>query len=385
MGKGAAEKDANDKVRGVLNGLDKNLTRVFLPWAIRNPRHLRHFGRLARSYKDAEAARALSKKAGLVVPPVMIISVTRMCNLSCGGCFATKEGAPDKNSNKARASKELGMKEWQRIIKESCGLGVFSFVLAGGEPFLAPGLLDLCETFDDRLFLIVTNGTMLKDGDFSRLKKLSNVCVIVSIEGDEKMTDNRRGAGVYKAACGTLKRLSDSGVLCGISVTVGRGNFDYWMADGNIDAAAECGARAAIFLEYIPTSPLCDCSGDRERMLTCAERAKFRKKILSYRENKPLYIIHSPGDEEYFGGCVSAGRGFAHITPSGDLTPCPVANIATHNLAKTPLRDALAAPFFKKIRESEGLLDVGDSPCALHAHPKEVDELVKDIGAYRTN
>jgi hypothetical protein len=81
---------------------------------------------------------------------------------------------------------------------------------------------------------------------------------------------------------------------------------------------------------------------------------------------------------------VSAGRGFAHITPMGDLTPCPVSNIATHNLTKAPLRTALASPLFQRIRDSEHLLETEGMPCALFAHPREVDELADEVGAYRT-
>ena len=78
------------------------------------------------------------------------------------------------------------------------------------------------------------------------------------------------------------------------------------------------------------------------------------------------------------------GRGFAHITPGGDLTPCPVSNIATHNLVKASLRDGLRSPLFKEICENEHLLETEGMPCALFAHPKEVDELAKSVGAYRT-
>ena len=106
---------------------------------------------------------------------------------------------------------------------------------------------------------------------------------------------------------------------------------------------------------------------------------------LNYRKNKPLLIIHSPGDEELFGGCVSAGRGFAHVTPSGDLTACPVSNIATHNLKNVTLREGFASPLFTKIRENEQLLENEGTPCSLFAHPKEVAELAKEVDAYRTD
>ncbi|MDD1777757.1 MAG: hypothetical protein LUQ65_06260, partial [Candidatus Helarchaeota archaeon] len=95
-------------------------------------------------------------------------------------------------------------------------------------------------------------------------------------------------------------------------------------------------------------------------------------------------LIHSPGDEELMGGCVSAGRGFAHITPSGDLTPCPVSNIATHNLTRSSLRQGLLSPLFKAIREQEHLLETEGTPCALFAHPEEVAALAKEVCAYRT-
>jgi MoaA/NifB/PqqE/SkfB family radical SAM enzyme len=120
-------------------------------------------------------------------------------------------------------------------------------------------------------------------------------------------------------------------------------------------------------------------------MLDKDERARFREAMLSYRENKSIYIIHSPGDEEFFGGCVSAGRGFAHITPAGDLTPCPVSNIATHNLTTSSLREALASPLFTSICENEHLLEVDGVPCALLSHPEEVEALAKEVGAYRTD
>ena len=36
----------------------------------------------------------------------------------------------------------------------------------------------------------------------------------------------------------------------------------------------------------------------------------------------PGLFFSVPGDEKKFGGCLSAGRGFVHISVSGDLEPC---------------------------------------------------------------
>jgi MoaA/NifB/PqqE/SkfB family radical SAM enzyme len=277
-------------------------------------------------------------------------------------------------------------------------MGVFCFFLAGGEPFLFPRLLDLCEEFKDRCFIIFTNGTAIKDNDFERLKRLSNTAIVVSIEGGEEATNNRRGKGVYQKAISTLRRLSETGTPNGISVTITRLNYKYWMNSECIDSLIAQGVRVALFIEYIPvmSAPEMGTSNtdnesslieqnDHFLMLTKEEMLDFRAQILSYRKAKPLYIVHSPGDEVFFGGCVSAGRGFAHVTPAGDLTACPVSNVATHNLTNSTLREAFASPLFTKIRESESLLENEGTPCSLFAHPKEVAELARSVDAYRTD
>jgi MoaA/NifB/PqqE/SkfB family radical SAM enzyme len=406
------------QLKHTLDSHDPVLTRVILPWLFRHPRYLRSFIRLSRTYERSVKSRKKELNDGIKVPPFLILSITPQCNLRCAGCYAvftqsTQQGVLPENGNKGTS---LDFGHWHRIISEAVELGVFGFVIGGGEPFLFPGLLELCKRFNDRFFIIVTNGTMISKKDFKRLKRLGNVALIVSIEAGKAVTDSRRGRGVYTKVLDVIRQLCRMGVITGISVTVNRYNFRYWMENRNIDYFIKMGVRIGIFLEYIPNSPVeingnasadlqtgpCQSSGiqkditeleheirhkyihdDQSLILTKKERAEFRRKILDYRSNKKIYLVHSPGDEDYFGGCVSAGKGFAHITPNGDLTPCPVSNIATHNLKISSLRDGLSSRLFEEIRRTEHLLENGDTPCALFAHPKEVDELVRAVGGYR--
>jgi len=48
--------------------------------------------------------------------------------------------------------------------------------------------------------------------------------------------------------------------------------------------------------------------------------------------------------------------------PAGDLTPCPVSNVATHNLTSATLRKGFASPLFAKNRENESLLETEGTP-----------------------
>ncbi len=375
-------------MRRVLDGLDSNMTRIFMPWVARNPRYFRAGFRLARSYKKSKSLREKALESGVQVPPFMILSITSSCNLSCAGCYAAavgtlemprRGGCPDRKA-------PMTLNQWRAVIEQGRDLGVFSFIIAGGEPFLFPGLVKLCQEFNKNFFIILTNGTAISESDYERLRKTTNVAVIVSVEGSEEQTDARRGSGVHHKAMGTLMRLKKIGVPTGISITITSANYQYWMQDENIDYFIKSGALVGVFIEYIPVmhenltgSPH---ESDVGLMMSPTQRSEFRTKVLEYRKTKSIYLIHSPEDEDFFGGCVSAGRGFAHITPTGDLTACPVSNLATHNLTSASLQDGLTSPLFSAIRDNEHLLENEDTPCALFSHPEEMKEIAESVGAY---
>jgi len=375
-------------LKHTIDSYDPKIASVFLPWVCRHPRYLRGFLRLRRTHLQAKKRRKEELEKGVKVPPFLILSITPHCNLQCTGCYAAATGVTLKiNCTKPiQQSKLLSYNQWHTIIKEANTLGVFGHIFAGGEPFLFPKLLQLCKEFNDRFFLILTNGTTLKQEDYKQLKRLGNIAILVSIEGDADFTNKRRGQNVYEQAMTTLQKLKKIGVICGVSVTITRNNYAFWMNPDHIDHLISQGIRIGTFIEYIPLTPAHTAGdSDHDLLLTPKERKLFRSQMLSYRNSKPIYIVHSPGDEEFFGGCVSAGRGFAHITSMGDLTPCPISNIATHNLTTSTLREGLASPLFSEIRANEHLLETEGMPCALFAHPKEVDELAESVGAYKTS
>lgn len=383
---------ANIKIlKDTLNKINPNIGKKLISWVLQHPRYLKSFFPLYQAYSNARQIREEELKNGLQVPSTLIISITPRCNLNCEGCYSSTAGniqRPKNVKNKTQAKTPLNREQWRKVIKEAGEIGIFVNIIAGGEPFLFPELIGLCEEFKDQTFVIFTNGTTLTKADYNLLKCSTNLAIIVSIEGSPEFTDKRRGTGVYKKALNTIKSLDQIGVPTGISATVTRMNFRYWMNPENIDNLIKQNIRILFLIEYIPQAPLPQSKTeltDHSLLLKPEERKEFRARILKFRSTKPIFIIHSPGDEEYFGGCVSAGRGFAHITPAGDLTPCPVSNIATHNLTNSTLREGLASPLFKEICKNEHLLETEGMPCALFAHPEEVSALAKLVGAYKTD
>jgi len=365
-----------------IEDIDPQLSRVLVPWVVQHPRYLPGFLRLARTIGQSRRVRARALAGGVQVPPFLVLSVTSKCNLRCTGCFAgavgTVTGAP--------AQPGLSLRDWYGIVDEAVRLGVMAFMIAGGEPFLLPGIANLFRDHPDRLFLVFTNGTALKPSDYQILRNCSNTVVVVSLEGDRDLTDLRRGRGVFEKALGTLDRLREAGVLTGIAVTVGSANIEYWSEPRNIDALIAHSGPLAMFIEQIPTGQVPTGSCESAALLTPEQRKRFRETVVQYRDRSTggAYIIHSPGDEETLGGCVSAGRGFAHVNPSGDVTACPVSALATHNVRTSKLREALASPLFAMIRDNGHLLETAGHPCGLSAHARELESMAKGLGAYRT-
>ena len=168
-------------------------------------------------------------------------------------------------------------------------------------------------------------------------------------------------------------------MLTGIAVTVGAANVDYWTDEGNIDALMERHTGPlAFFIEEIPAG---ECAAAAP--MTAEQRVRFRATVLAYRSRRKggAYIIHSPADEEALGGCVSAGRGFAHVNPYGDVTACPVSALATHNVRRSTLADTLASPLFSMIR-NDGICWRRTGTRAPLCERGKLEEMAMGLGGY---
>jgi len=337
----------------------------------RHPRYIVAFPRLLLHYQNCKYLRHREKQKGVTVPLFLVLSLTKRCNLNCAGCYAHPQHV---------SSPSLSYDYWKQIITEANDLGIFGFVLAGGEPFLFPNLIELPRLFSKNLFVLITNGTLCSDEEIDHMSNTANLAVFVSIEGDEQLTNTRRGKNVHQYAMHSLTHFIQHGVPCGISVTITRKNYDYWIKPDTLSMFMKMGVHLGFFLEYIPSG-----EHDHNLLLTTTEREQLHHYVEWIRDHRQFFLIHSPGDEVLFGGCLSAGRGFAHVAPNGDLTPCPVSLLATHNLKISNLREGLMSPLFTRIRQDHRLLETEGSPCALSVHTEELAKLAKEVGAFQNS
>ncbi len=291
------------------------------------------------------------KTLSLEVPPILITSITNRCNLKCTGCY----NKPRENT--AGAGMEKGM--FLNILKEAMDIGSRIIFISGGEPMTRPDILSLTTGFPHILFPLFTNGLLITEGNIKNWKKQKNIVPVISLEGGENETDECRGSGVYNKIEKLSLLLKKSGILYGHSMTATRNNFKLLTDIEFIRRLYKSGARVFIFVEY-------QQNGNNQTIppLTSDEKGIFLKSIEDLRKAIPGIFIEFPGEEGQYEGCLSAGRGFLHISADGSLEPCPFSPYSDSNLKNLSLKEALNSAFLRKIRDNHPELK-GISGCAL--------------------
>ena len=194
------------------------------------------------AYMGQQERNLRAKELGTNIPSLIVISPTMRCNMDCTGCYAgrySKEG-------------EIDTATLDRIITEGKELGIYFYVISGGEPFLREDLLEIAEKHSDAVFMVYTNGTLIDEHLARRLAELGNMSPAISIEGMETETDARRGPGTFKAVMAAMDHLREAGAVFGFSATYTRNNVDALIDEAFIDLMIEKGAMYGWFFMFIP-------------------------------------------------------------------------------------------------------------------------------------
>ena len=335
-----------------------------------NPREARFVARMQRVIGKAERRRKeLLEKEGIEVPPFLIASIATTCNLQCKGCYARKNGIAGDTPTKATLSPD----QWNTIFSDAAELGVSFCLLAGGEPLTRRDLLESAASIEDIIFPVFTNGTLIGTFYTDFFKRHLNMVPVISIEGELAATDNRRGKGVFQRALLSMEMLQKEKLFFGTSITVTTENYREVTSEEFLSHLASLGCRLVFFVEYVPFDE------STAHLAFGNEHVADMEQILEARceQFKEMIILSFPGDEKAFDGCLAAGRGFFHIGPDGSAEPCPFSPFSDRNVAQTGLREAIASPLFRKIRDARALGWEHTGGCTLYEHRDEVKKMLE--------
>jgi MoaA/NifB/PqqE/SkfB family radical SAM enzyme len=309
-------------------------------------------------------------KRGESFPPFLFISVISGCQLRCQGCWVDVE-AP---------SKRISLDDLNRIVTDAKDHGNSYFGILGGEPFMHPELLDVFAAHPDCYFQVFTNGQLITDAVARELRRLGNVTPLISVEGTETVSDVRRGRpNVLNRTLAGLENCRRHRLLIGVATSVCRSNIDELVTEAWLRRLIAMGVHYAWFHTYRVIGP----NASPELALSPDQVLAVRRFIVTMRAKLPLAIVDAYWDDRGEALCPMATGVSHHISPYGDVEPCPIIQFARETIHDR-------ASLFETMTKSEFLRDFRTAAsqatrgCIVLERPDLVRELVLQHGARDT-
>jgi len=277
---------------------------------------------------------------GQFFPPFLYVSIINSCNLRCQGCWV----------DVGHKQETIDLEAMNRLIGEAKEAGNSFFGIVGGEPFMHPELFEILEGHPDCYFQIFTNGQFITDDKAKRLFDLGNVTPLISVEGNEIISDERRGrSDVYSKTLTGIENCLTHNVMTGVCTSLCRTNIDDLLTEEWIDRLIEMGVLYTWFHVYRPMGP--DAMPDL--CLTPEQQRRAREFVVEMRAKKPIVIIDAYYDGEGQALCPAANGISHHINPWGDIEPCPIVQFSRESIYS----DEDDRTLFDKFTQSEFLAD----------------------------
>src|SRR5207244_4488742 len=175
-----------------------------------------------------------------------------------------------------------------KLIGEAQAAGNSFFGILGGEPFMHPELLEILAAHTDCYFQVFTNGQFITADVATELRRLGNVTPLVSVEGSEIVSDQRRGrSDVWSKTMAGLQHCLDNKVLTGVCTSLCQTNIDDLLTEAWVDRLIEMGVLYAWYHVYRPMGP----HANPELSLTPEQQLRARRFVVEMRARKPIILI----------------------------------------------------------------------------------------------
>lgn len=311
------------------------------------------------------------EKCDCNVPWAILFDPTAACNLHCTGCWAAEYGK----------GISLDYSFMQKIIRQGKELGIYMYILSGGEPTAhKDDILRIAEENSDCMFLSFTNATLIDEAFASEVERLENFAFAVSVEGYEEETDMRRGKGTYRKVMDAMDILQNHGIIFGFSTCYHSKNVQVVGSEKWVDDMIAKGCKFSWYFTYIPIGK----NAVPDLIATSEQREFMYHQVRKFRTTKPCFFLDFWNDGEYVKGCIAGGRNYLHINSNGDVEPCAFIHYSNVNIKDVNLIDALRSPLFLEYKKHQPFNENHMRPCPMLDNPEMLREMVNESGAHST-
>jgi MoaA/NifB/PqqE/SkfB family radical SAM enzyme len=309
-------------------------------------------------------------KRGEYFPPFLYLSIINSCNLRCQGCWVDVEAKRET----------IDLATLNKTIRDAKAHGNTFFGILGGEPFMHPEVMEIFASHRDAYFQVFTNGQFITEKVAEELRKLGNVTPLVSIEGREIVSDERRGKkDVFNKTIRGLENCINARLLTGVATSLCKTNIDELLTEQWLRELINRGAHYVWYHSYRPVGP----KMSQELALTPEQLVRIRRFVVEMRAKMPIAMIDAYYDHKGQALCPMSTGISHHVSPRGEIEPCPIIQFATENIKdKGDLFDIMRnSKFLHDFRQLSAQATRG---CVVLERPDLVKSLVIKHGARDT-
>lgn len=256
-------------------------------------------------------------------PPVIEIAYRYDCNFRCKHCFASRF---------IKKKKMLTLQNMRDLSKQANELGIYQFILQGGEPLFWPDFDEVVNALNPKEFYIglVTNASLLTKKKAVHLRNIGIDKIVISLDSYDAIQyeENRNRPELFNHTIEALFWAKEAGLRVVINTVATKQNVRAPQLIKLVKFAKKHG-----FIIYVNfATPIGSWEGRYDLLLDQDDADYIYDLNLKYDVIK-RDIFPYKGIKV---GCP-AFRAIVYITQYGDVLPCPFIHISVGNILEESL------------------------------------------------
>lgn len=255
--------------------------------------------------------------------PVIEIAYRYDCNLKCSHCFATRFTEKERS---------LSLQDMKDLSRQASELGVYQFILQGGEPLFWPDFDDVVNAINPKEFYmgLVTNASLLNRKKIIHLKNIGIDKIVMSLDSYDaiQFEENRNRPGLFNHTINMLLQAKETGLRVVINALVTKQTVRAPQLLELVEFA-----KKHNFIVYVNFAAPIGSWERRYDLLLDQDDADYIYDLNQQHEVIKRDIFPYMGIKV---GCPAL-RAVVYITQYGDVLPCPFIHISVGNIFDEPL------------------------------------------------
>ncbi|MFH0753137.1 MAG: radical SAM protein [Candidatus Omnitrophota bacterium] len=287
-------------------------------------------GEFSPAFIKSAARLYNSNRFGIQYPCVATLSLTSRCDADCAHCTAY-----------GLSEQELTSAQWQQVINDAMELGVFTFILSGGEPLLRQDIGEIISAVDTQraVVLLYTNGSRLKER-IPELKKagLKRLAVSFDFAEESRHDQHRKTKGLWRKAQEGLREARRAGFLVGVSTFASPERLHSGDLENVLRFAAKEGVNEITVYDALPSGRLKD-QVDIQTIDKVYEK-ELRALIQKWWDDPAAPGVWWYGHLRSVNnsGCAG-GQTMFNVSPAGRVRPCDFCRTSVGSVVEEELSD----------------------------------------------